>query len=231
MSVILPISDMHMPFAHPDVVPFLAEIKRKYRPSLVVCLGDEADKQALKFHPVDPDLPSCGDELDMTVQALQPIYQLFPKVAVIESNHTSLAYRKALVSGISRKYLKEYRDVLRAPPGWNWFGDITVTEGFRRIYFHHGLSRDARKVVERRGISYVQGHFHEEFSILYSGNPGETNWGMTCGCLIDRHSPAFAYNKANIGRPIIGTGIIINGLPKLLPLVEDSSGRWIGEVA
>ena len=40
---ILVISDMHHPYAHPDLVPFLKAIKAKFKPTDVVCIGDEAD--------------------------------------------------------------------------------------------------------------------------------------------------------------------------------------------
>jgi hypothetical protein len=31
-------------------------------------------------------------------------------------------------------------------------------------------------------------------------------------------------------RPIIGCAVIINGLPKLIPMVLNKSGRWIGKI-
>ena len=43
---ILVISDLHTPYEHPDVVPFLTAIKAKYKPDTVVCIGDEIDYHA-----------------------------------------------------------------------------------------------------------------------------------------------------------------------------------------
>ena len=43
-SRILCISDLHMPFHHPKAFQFLRALKDKYKPTFVVCMGDEADK-------------------------------------------------------------------------------------------------------------------------------------------------------------------------------------------
>ena len=64
---ILNISDQHMPYEHPDMFAFLAAIKRKYKPTLVVNGGDEVDAHALSFHDSDSDLPSAGDELKLAI--------------------------------------------------------------------------------------------------------------------------------------------------------------------
>jgi hypothetical protein len=55
-------------------------------------------------------------------------------------------------------------------------------------------------------------------------------FGLQVGCLIDKDSLAFRYNKTQRARPIIGLGMIINGLPKLIPMVLDNKGRWNGKI-
>jgi hypothetical protein len=49
---------------------------------------------------------------------------------------------------------------------------------------------------------------------------------MQVGCLINMKSLAFEYNKLQKSRPVIGTGVIIDGLPILIPMVLDKKGRW-----
>lgn len=228
---ILVVSDLHAPYGHPDTVPFLWALDQKYGPTRVIFSGDEADKQALKFHTRDPDLASCGDELEIAKIRLRPLMDLWPQVDILDSNHGSLAYRQATANGISRKYLKSYGEVLESPIGWQWHSQLflTLPHG-RKILFHHGISQDVLKVVERRGVCVVQGHYHNSFEIRYCGNPDQYLWGMTVGCLIDPSSLAFAYNTNNLGRPVLGCGIIIEGLPKLLPMLTDEKGRWNGYV-
>ncbi len=226
-SSILVISDMHHPYSHPDVVSFLAALKKKYEPTRVICLGDEIDCHAMSFHDSDPDLMSAGDELQEAIKCLQPIYKLFPEVDIIDSNHGSMSYRKGKAHGIARKYLKDYADVLDAPDGWKWDHDLMITlPTGNKCYFHHGLAKNVMKVVAARGTCVVQGHFHENFEIGYLGNPQSLLWGCTAGCLIDHKSMAFAYNRTNLGRPIIGMMGIFAGQPKLLPMVLTSRGRW-----
>ena len=45
---------------------------------------------------------------------------------------------------------------------------------------------------------------------------------------LDDESLAFSYNKINPKRPLIGCGIILDGQPKLLPMVLEVGGRWNG---
>lgn len=230
-SCILVISDMHIPYQHPDTLAFLTAIKKKYNPTRVVCVGDEVDHHAMSFHDSDPDLLSAGDELRRAVKELQPFYKLFPEVDLIDSNHGSMAYRKGKHHGIPRKYLRDYGDVLDAPAGWVWAPELILKmPNGTSVFFHHGLSKDVMKVVAQRGLCTVQGHYHTEFRIGYLGTPEALLWGMNVGCSIDGYSLAFAYDKTNLGRPVIGHGIIIDGQPRLLPMVLKKGGRWNGVV-
>ena len=228
---VLAISDMHKPFGHPDTVAFLKEIKNTHKPDRVICMGDEADKHAISFHNHDPDLLSPSDELELAIKRLQPIYKLFPKCDVLESNHGSLVYRRGKAFGLPRHVFKSYREVLEAPREWKWHMDLTIklSDG-NKCFFHHGKSSAVGKLSQSLGMNVVCGHFHEQFYIHYWANPNGLFWEMQTGCLINDKSLAFAYNNNNLKRPLIGTGIIIEGQPKLLPMILDKHGRWIGKL-
>ncbi len=226
-SRILLISDLHVPYEHPDAFQFLAALKKKYQPTRVICLGDEIDSHSMSFHDSDPDLPSAGDELTTAIKRLKTLYKMFPDVDVIDSNHGSMVARKARHHGISMKYIRAYSDFLEAPAGWKWQNDLLIPlPNGNKLYLHHGLAKDPMKVVAARGVCYAQGHFHESFNIGYAGNPQSLLWGMACGCLVNNKSMAFAYNRTNLGRPVIGTGLVIDSLPMLAPMVLTSRGRW-----
>lgn len=230
-TVILVISDLHAPYMHKDAVRFLKAIKKKYKPTRVVLTGDEADFHNISFHDADPDLDSAGKELQKAIDCLKPLYKLFPKAEVLESNHGSLVLRKALANGLSRKYFKGPGEILEAPKGWTWHFDIfTTLPNGNKCYFHHSKGVNAKKNSQAMGASFVQGHHHETFEISYWGNPEALLFGMTVGCLVDTKSLAMAYNKNNLKRPVIGTGIIINGIPQLIPMVLDRHGRWTGKL-
>lgn len=228
---VLIISDTHFPYEHPDTIGFLRALKKKYKPDRVVHIGDEIDGHAISFHPSDPDLASPGDELALAIEKLKDLYKLFPIVDVVESNHGSLVYRKGKFHGIPRAVFKSYRDVIDAPAGWRWHFDLTIKlSNGQQCYFCHGKSSQPGKLSQAMSMSTVQGHYHEQFSINYWANPNGLYWDMKVSCLVDDESLAFSYNNANMKRPIVGCGIILNGQPKLLPMVLDKKGRWIGKL-
>ena len=66
--------------------------------------------------------------------------------------------------------------------------------------------------------------------IKYYGTSLGLYYGLQVGCLINKDALAFRYNKTQRARPIIGCAAIINGLPKLLPMVLNKHGRWIKKI-
>lgn len=228
---ILVISDLHCPYNHKDSVAFLKAIKAKYKPTRVILSGDEADFHSISFHDHDPDLDSAAVELEKSIAALKPIYKLFPKAEILESNHGSLVLRKAIATGLSRRFFKSPREILQAPTGWTWHFDIQLTlpDG-TNCYFHHSKGANVKKNSQAMGSSFVQGHHHESFEIQYWGNPNALLFGMTVGCLVDPNALSMAYNKNNLKRPVIGAAVIIDSRPQLIPMVLNKKGRWIGKL-
>lgn len=228
---ILVISDLHCPYNHPDTAKFLKAIKNKYRPTRVILSGDEADFHAISFHDHDPDLDSPKTELSKAIQALKPIYALFPTAQVLESNHGSLVIRKAIATGFSRDFLRSPGEILKAPKGWTWHFEITLTlPNGTPCYFHHSKGVNAKKNSQAMGSSFVQGHHHEQMDIQYWGNPHNLLFGMTVGCLVEPKALAMAYNKNNLKRPVIGCAVIIDSLPILIPMQLKKNGRWTGRL-
>ena len=213
-SSILIISDMHIPYQHENTLDFLNDLRVKYHPTRIICMGDECDKHSLSFHDSDPNLMSAGDELERALPTIQQLKKLFPKMDVLESNHGSLVYRKAKHHGIPRQYLKSYNEVLGVDDNWNWHFDLTVTlPNNQQCYFHHGKSSDVVKLSQTMGMNAVQGHYHEKLGVQYWANPLGLYFGLQTGCLIDDKSLAFSYNNVNLKRPLIGTALIIDSKP------------------
>lgn len=225
---ILLVSDMHLPYGHQDTLPFLAYLKAKYKPARVICLGDELDKHSLSFHSHDPDLASPSDELARALPMIKQLKKMFTKMDILESNHGSLAYRRAKANGIPRGYLKSYNDVLGVDSDWVWHYEMTITlPNGNKVYLHHGKAADIKKLSTSLGMCAVSGHYHQTFKVDYWANSLGLYWGMNVGCLIDDKSLAFAYNNCNLHRPLIGTGLIIDSQPVLVPLLMNESGAWI----
>ena len=227
---ILVISDMHLPYQHKDSIKFLKEIKKEFKPDTTISIGDLLDQHALSFHDSSPELYSAGHELDKAKEYVKELESIFPKLIEVDSNHSSMIYRRALKHGLPRAYLKDYGDFLETKK-WKWVDDLTLTmSNGQRCFFTHGRSADVLKVSQTMGMSAVQGHYHTKFVISWWANPDNLFFGMNVGCLIDQKSMAFNYAKNFRTRFIIGCGIIIDGIPRLLPMVLNKKGDWIGKI-
>ncbi len=225
------ISDLHAPYQHTDAFDFIKAIKKTYKLDRWVCMGDENDFHGISFHDSDPDLFSPGSELKEAIAFHKDLAKIIPKMDLLESNHGSLVYRKQKYHGIPRHVFKSYQEILEVPKTWRWHFELTLRlNNGQHVYFHHGKNADVFRLSQAQGMCAVQGHYHEKFNIHYWSNSLGLWWGMQTGCLIDPKSYAFAYNKNNLKTPIIGTGIIYDSQPLLIPMVLNKRGRWVGRL-
>lgn len=225
---VLVIPDTQEPFGHQDAIAFLTWVKKKYRPDVVVHAGDEVDFHALGDWDHDPDGYSAGHELEAALERLKLYYKLFPKVKACRSNHTDRPLRRAFKAGIPKAFLKDYKEFLRAPKGWEW-ADQHEIDG---VVYEHGEGfsgyNGALNCAQKNGKPTVIGHIHSHAGILYSANSKDIIYGFNVGCLIDRHKYAFRYGKNHRYKPILGVGIVNKGVPMFVPMLLDRSGRWVG---
>ena len=227
---ILVISDLHIPYHHKDSFAFLKFIKKEFKPDRIINIGDSLDFHAISFHSHDPDLYSAGHELSKAKEYIKELESIFPEVTEVDSNHSSLVYRRALKYGMSRQFLKDYGEFLGTKK-WKWVDDLTLTlSNKQRCFFTHGKSADVLKTSQSQSMNTVQGHFHTKFTISYWANSDNIFWGMNVGCLINQKNMAFNYSKNFRTRFILGCGIILNGYPRLLPMVLDNKGNWIKQI-
>lgn len=229
---ILVISDAHFPFNHGDIIAFLRELKKEYKPTRVVCMGDEIDWHSISFHDHDPDLMSPADELTTAINRLRPLYELFPKMELVESNHGSLVYRKQKAHGLPRYVIKSYREIIEAPRGWRWHPELVLKLPDKsHCLFHHARAADVTRASKALGMSVVQGHYHEKMKLEFWATPtGKVYFGLQTGCLIEPSSLAFAYSRNNLGYQAIGTAVIVDSMPRLHPMVMNEKGRWRGSL-
>ena len=227
---ILVISDMHLPYQHKDAIKFLAEIKKEFKPDRVINIGDLLDFHAISMHTHDPDLASAGHELTMARKYVKELESIYPQVTEVDSNHSSLVYRRAIKYGMSREFLREYGEFLGTKK-WKWVDDLTLTmSNGQRCFFTHGRSADVLKVSQTMGMSAVQGHYHTKFVVSYWANPDNLFFAMNVGCLINQKSLSMNYAKNFRTRFILGCGIILDGIPRLLPMVLNDKGDWIKKI-
>lgn len=218
---------------HRDTAKFLGAVKKQYRPTQIIAIGDEVDSHALNDFECDPDGFTHGQELRMAIDQLRPIYDLFPRTTVLHSNHVQgRLERRRKRAGLSARTMRPIKEILKAPKGWQWVDDLTLklVTG-QRVYFTHGMDSNGLNLAKSLGMSVVQGHYHSKFGLQYHSTPHFLNFSLQVGCSVDLTSPAFKYAKNSKARSIVGHAIIENGFPKLLPMVLDRKGRWNGVVA
>lgn len=228
-KTILIISDLHIPYMHPDWIAFLTAIKKKYlnNRSLILNVGDELDNHGISFHPTDVDLFSAGHELSVSIEKLSHLNKLFPKMYILESNHGSLAVRRAKSDGIPLMYHKELSEVYNTPK-WEWHHDIVLKTAHKYpTYLCHGKQSKYNGLSKEMGMNAIQGHFHGKAEITWSLTPTMWRYNMFTGCLIDHKSMAFHYGKNHIPKPILSVGFISrDGMPHLIFMSLDKNGKW-----
>ncbi len=229
-ETVLVIPDTHYPFAHRDHLDFLCAVRDRYQPTKVVHAGDELDNHAISEHDHDPDGYSPGQEFRYGLRELKKLYAEFPEVSACVSNHGARPYRRAYKYGIPRRFLKEYKELLEAPAGWNW-GDKWEIDG---VLYEHGEGVSGKfghlKAAEQNMQSTVIGHIHSHAGIAYAANPRYLIFGFNVGWLGDKDTYAMAYGKNFRSKPILGCGIVDAGIPLYIPMQLKKGGRWTGRL-
>jgi len=53
---------------------------------------------------------------------------------------------------------------------------------------------------------------------------------MQVGCLIQQTNMAFTYSKNFKTKFIMGCGMIVDSTPRLMPMVLNKEGKWVGKL-
>ena len=166
MSVLI-VADPHLPFCHPRYLDFCVWVKKKWRCSEVVFIGDIIDLHALSFHEHDPNGMSPEQECVEAEKCLQIWHKAFPKARVCIGNHDARAIRMARRAGIPMRFIKDF-NVVWNTPGWKWEWEHEV-DGVRYV---HGTGNSGKTAALNLAInrrqSIVMGHTHTfpVFSII-----------------------------------------------------------------
>lgn len=227
---VLFIGDIHAPFHHPDALEFFKAAKEKFQPQRIILSGDELDQHAISQHDSDPDGYSAGHELNMGLEFMSSMYDLFPVASVCTSNHGARPFRRAYGAGLPKGYLKSYADFMCAPKGWHW-NDRIEADG---VIYQHGEGYSGQSAALNAAKDNMKptciGHIHSFAGIQYFNNGDTQVWGFNVGCVIDTSSYAFAYGKHHRSKPIIGIGLIDKGVPMFYPMRMDAASRWTGNL-
>jgi predicted phosphodiesterase len=211
---ILVIGDLHAPFTLPKYLKFCREQQEIHDCGTVIFIGDVIDNHFSSYHESDPDGYGAGEELDRAIDMIADWYHTFPKATVIIGNHDRLVYRKAYSSGVSKRWIKEYSEVLNTS-GWDFVENIELFG----VNFNHGEGGTAKNRIKSELQSQVQGHLHTQLYTEYLVGANFIVFGMQVGCGVDNKSYAMSYGK-NFKKPAIGCGVVLNKgtLPIALPM-------------
>ena len=199
-------------FCLPGYLEFCKSIYKQNKCNEVIFIGDVIDNHYSSYHETDPDGYSAGEELDRAIDKIGNWYKAFPEAYVIIGNHDRLVYRKAHSAGVSKRWIREYDEVLDTP-GWDFLEEIVI-DG---VSYNHGEGGTARNRMKNEMQSQVQGHLHSQFYLDYNVSPTNRMFAMQVGCGIDRKAYAMAYGR-NFKKPIIGCATVCNGKPQLHPM-------------
>ncbi len=214
---ILFISDLQFPYHHPETFKILSKIKKQYRPRYVIIIGDEVDNAFMNYHEKDPDGLGASEEFKRAYECMKKLYKLFPNALVLESNHGALPKRKAKTGGIVKNFLKDFREVWNTPR-WKWYDEILIKQKNRTdILAVHNFSSNTLGNVLARGLSIIQGHYHSTLEVIFTTNhKGQSMFGATIGCLINRNSKAFSYAKYDKEVQQLGMLFVKDGNPTII---------------
>lgn len=212
-SSVLVVGDLHAPFIRRGYFDHCLSTYKKHGCTQVVFIGDVVDNHYSSYHPSDPDGYSAGDELQRAIDMLQPWHKAFPDAKVTLGNHDRIPARKVYDNGLSDRWMKGYRHVLKTP-SWDFVDHHIIDEV---LYVHGDGSGQAHIRARKELMSVVQGHFHSACTLNFFVGRNYRVFGMQVGCGVDDDSYAMAYGK-NHPRSIIACAVVKEG--GTLPIIE-----------
>ena len=113
------------------------------------------------------------------------------------------------------------------PKGWT-LEESTEIDG---VLYHHGESANGvngfRNDAKQRMQCTVSGHNHSNLGVSYTASDRELVWGMAVGCGVNQKHLAFAYGRHFKLKPLIGCGVVIDGVPYPEPMDLGSKIRRV----
>lgn len=216
MSNKLVIPDIHLPAQHPAWLHFLVDIYNQYDCDSVVCIGDIVDHHCISFHDAHPEGPSAIEEYQRVFEVIDQMYRTFPDMDVCIGNHDNRPQRIANKYGIPDVYMRDLKTVW-GTPNWNW--DYSFED--EDVYYFHGSGGGKTPALNKANsmaMSVVMGHCHSVMGVHWGAGPKQRWFGMDTGCLIDVDALQFDYGKHMIKKPILGCGVVLDGVPNVIPL-------------
>ncbi len=200
---ILCVGDLHLPFTLRGYLEFCQSISYKYSCDKVIFMGDIIDSHYSSFHATDPDGLSAGDELEFCIKEIDRWKKVFSEADVVTGNHDLIILRKAYANGLSKRWIKDFNQVL----GVDWVFKPSFI--YNNTLFRHGIGQKSAPKAGSEFMNVVQGHHHTSAYIEYRVGMGSKVFGMQVPCGVDRETYAMAYAQ-EFPKPAIGCSVILD---------------------
>jgi len=220
------ISDVHEPYSHPNALKFCKMLQRDFEipHENVYSVGDLTDLHGFSRWPKSPDSPhTANQEVNIARDNLKLWAKAFPELKLVESNHDQRIMRKALGAELPSQVIKSFREIFNLPNDWQIQENFIISNGKDSFVVEHGETwcgeAGLKQAITHYGMGIVKGHSHVQAGVKWVKTAHQQLWGMDVGCLVDNEALAFAYGKYSKLKPMIGAGILLNGIPHFIPLV------------
>jgi metallophosphoesterase superfamily enzyme len=219
------IGDLHIPFEHKGYLPFLKDTFRKHHVGEIVSIGDLFDQYSYSRFIKKPISMNPREETKISKERIQKYIKAFPKLKVCLGNHDTRYIDRAEEFGIDSDILQGFRDIYGLPDTWEIYDEYDNYLIMDDVLYIHGSAYNGEKGAKiasmTEQMSVVMGHAHSFAGYWPIVNKRKIMFGLNVGCGISPHEYAFAYNKKDKLRPILGCGIVYNsGYAQFIPMGE-----------
>lgn len=219
------VGDLHFPFAHPNYLQFLRNTFKQYGVTRVVFIGDLFDHYSYSRFVKKPIAMNPRQEKEKALEQIKPYYEAFPKADICLGNHDVRYIERAEEFGIDEDIIKDFKDIYEMPKAWKIYDEYENFLFIDNVLYIHGSAYNgqygAKQAAINEQMSVVMGHGHLFAGVYPVANRRKLLFGMNVGCGISPEEYAFAYNKKDKFRPLIGCGIVFNASYAIwVPMVQ-----------
>jgi hypothetical protein len=116
----LVISDLHIPYHHCDSFDFLSAIKKEFKCTEVLNVGDMLDHHAGSYHEAEPDALDPESEYYAAQKYGRELQSIFPQMIITQGNHDKIPQRKLKTVGLPSSMVSDYNALYGFKDGWQW---------------------------------------------------------------------------------------------------------------
>ena len=114
------ISDLHIPYQHPQAFDFLYELNHIYKFDRILNVGDLYDNHSGSFHTSEPDALNAEDEFNEAKRQAKILQEIFPSMDITKGNHCKIPQRKAKEAGLPTSMLGDFNSLYGTRSAWKW---------------------------------------------------------------------------------------------------------------